>query len=128
MKGTLAALALLGLPGGVFGFEAAPGRIVSAVAMQAAPEDLPRLAPYVEVKRGDPFDPAAVRRSVQLLYATGRFEDVLVEADETADGVALLFHPIPAPLFAAVRVEGDAVLGRGAVRRAARSRPPRSSW
>jgi outer membrane protein insertion porin family len=53
-----------------------------------------------------------VRQSVTHLYSTGRFEDVLVHADTTASGVALVYelkpnHPIDRMVFAgATRMAG----------------------
>jgi len=128
MRRALAVLALLGPAAIVRASEPSPGDVVASVAIDAAPDELPRLAPYVELKRGDAFDPAAVRHSVELLYATGRFEDVIVEAGEATDGVALLFRPVPAPLFAAVRVQGDAILKPGALRRITRLRAGEPLW
>ena len=64
MRRALAVLALLGSAASVYGSEPSPGEIVASVAIDAAPDELPRLAPYVELKRGDAFDPAAVRHSV----------------------------------------------------------------
>lgn len=128
MRRALAVLALLGPAAIVQGSEHPLGKVVASVAIAAAPDELPRLTPYVELKHGDAFDPAAVRHSVELFYATGRFEDVIVEAAEATDGVALLFRPVPAPLFAAVRVEGDVILKPGALRRIARLRAREPLW
>ena len=42
-------------------------------------EDEARLTPFVGLVPGQPLDPEAVRRAVELIFATGRFEDVPVE-------------------------------------------------
>src|SRR5262249_46824428 len=128
MRRALAVLALLGPAALAGASEPSPADVVSSVTIVAPPAELPRLAPYVELKRGDALDPAAIRHSVELLYATGRFEDVVVEASPAADGVALSFRPVPAPLFAAVRLDGDAVLKPGDLRRIARLRLAEPLW
>src|SRR5260370_5609795 len=94
--------------------------------MEAALPD--RLAPYVSLVPGQPLDQAAVRRSVELLYATGEFEDVVVEAETGPGGADVVFHTRPAPLFAAVRVEGDRILSPSALRRLSRLRPGEPLW
>src|SRR5260370_13616105 len=94
--------------------------------MEAALPD--RLAPYVSLVPGLPLDQAAVRRSVELLYATGEFEDVVVEAETGPGGADVVFHTRPAPLFAAVRVEGDRILSPSALRRLSRLRPGEPLW
>ncbi|HSB62413.1 MAG TPA: POTRA domain-containing protein, partial [Vicinamibacteria bacterium] len=73
---------------------AAPGAVtVRSVRIEApAPE---RFAPYVELVPGQPFDPEAVRRAVDLLYATGEFEDVVVEAEGGPEGKDVVFRTRP---------------------------------
>lgn len=83
---------------------------------------------YLTIQAGDILEPAAVRRSVELLFATGHFEDVSVEASHTEKGIDVVFRPIPAPLLRRVRVEGDKVLSAGAVRRFARLRDGEPLW
>jgi outer membrane protein insertion porin family len=105
----------------------APGEAtVRSVRIEAPlPE---RFAPYVSLVPGQPLEQAAVRRSVELLYATGEFEDVVVEAETGPGGADLVFRTRPAPLFAAVRVEGDRVLSPSALRRLSRLRPGEPLW
>src|SRR6266481_3401918 len=64
---------------------AAPGETtVRSVRIEAPlPE---RFAAYVGLVPGQPLDQEAVRRSVELLYATGEFEDVVVEAEAGPGG------------------------------------------
>jgi outer membrane protein assembly factor BamA len=89
-----------------------------------------RLEPVVGLRPGQPLDPEAVRRAVELIYATGRFEDVRVELERTAgqDGVTVVFRPRPAPLLVAIEVEGDRALSPSALRRVARLRPGEALW
>ena len=89
-----------------------------------------RLRAFVALTPGQPLDREAVRRAVELMFATGRFEDVSVELvrDDQGRGVTVVFRPVPAPLLAAVRVEGDLVLTPGALARIARLRPGEPLW
>jgi outer membrane protein insertion porin family len=116
------ALASSSLPAGGAGPDA---RVVSVRidAPHAA-----RLARYVEVRAGDVLDPAALRRDVERLHATGAFEDVVVESQPSAGGVDLVFRPVPAPLLDAIVVAGDRVLGPGDVRRITRLRQGDALW
>jgi outer membrane protein insertion porin family len=108
--------------------DTAADELVRAVRIEA---DHPgQLQPFISLAPGRPLDPEAVRRAVELIYATGRFEDVRVEAlhEPGEEGVTIVFHPLPAPLFAGVRVEGDRVLSAGSLTRIARLRPGEPLW
>jgi outer membrane protein insertion porin family len=91
----------------------------------AAPE---RLLPYVDLVPGQPLDRAAVRRAVELIYATGEFEDVVVEAEAQGDGVDVVFRLRPAPLFVRVAIDGDHVLSTRALGRMTGLRPKELLW
>jgi outer membrane protein assembly complex protein YaeT len=69
-----------------------------------------------------------VRHAVELLFATGRFQDVVVEQTANEQGVALVFRPVPAPLLAGIVVEGDSVLRIEEVRRLSRLRIGEALW
>ena len=98
---------------------AGTGELVRAVRVE---RDQQRLLTFVAVAPGQLLDPEAVRRSVELMFATGRYEDVRVELvrDPARPGVEVVFRPQLAPLLVDVRVEGDRVVSAGAARRAAR--------
>jgi outer membrane protein assembly complex protein YaeT len=104
------------------------GEDVRAVRIEAAESE--RLVRFVDLEPGRPFDLEAVRRTVKLLYATGRFEDVRVEIErgEDEEGVSVVIRPVPAPLLVDVRVEGDRVLRAGTLRRITRLRPGEPLW
>ncbi len=108
----------------------APAAAEFVRAVQIESPDRERLLPFVGLVPGRPLDPEAVRRAVELMFATGRFEDVVVETRrETGQGgVLVVFRPVPAPLLAAVRVEGDRVLEPGAAARLARLRAGDPLW
>jgi len=93
------------------------GEPVAAVNVEAA--DSERLQRYVEIRPGEPYRAETVRHAAELLYATGEFEDVRVDADRTAAGLELTFRPLVAPRLFAFRLEGDRVLPEKTLRRIA---------
>jgi outer membrane protein insertion porin family len=102
--------------------------LVRAVRVEATRQE--GLEAFVGLVPGRPLDREAVRRAVELMFATGRFEDVVVELHrrEGEDGVEVVFRPRPAPLLVAVRVEGDRVLSPGSARSIARLRAGEPLW
>jgi outer membrane protein insertion porin family len=87
-----------------------------------------RLSPYVDIRPGQPFDAEAVRRAVELLHATGEFEDVLVETNNGPEGIDVVFRTRPAPLLAGARVVGDRVLSASTLLKRARLRRGEPLW
>jgi outer membrane protein insertion porin family len=102
--------------------------LVRAVRVEAAPKE--RLETFVDLVPGRPLDREAVRRAVELMFATRRYEDVIVELrrQEGEGGVEVVFRPRPAPLLVAVRVEGDRVLSAASARSLARLRAGEPLW
>ena len=106
-----------------------PDKVVASVRVETPPGyERSNLAAYVDIKPGDSLDPTVVRKSVELLHATGQFEDVVVEATTTAAGVDLVFHPRPAPLLDRILVEGDHVISPGALAQVTRLRKGEALW
>ena len=99
-------------------------------AVRIETEDPERLGRFVSLVPGRPLDPEAVRRTIELMYATGEFEDVRVriEREGSDEGVTVVIRPIPAPLLVEVRVEGDHALSAGAVRKITRLREGEPLW
>ncbi|MBI3932608.1 MAG: BamA/TamA family outer membrane protein [Acidobacteria bacterium] len=122
MTATLLALVLLAAPA-VY-----EGETVASVRLEGEGVDVARYERYVEIPVGQPFRATVVRHVVELLHATGAFEDVVVEAERTPAGVAVVVRPVPAPLLADVRLEGDRILDAGAVRRTARLEDREPLW
>ncbi len=98
--------------------------------MEVEADEAERLRAFVALAPGQPLDREAVRRGVELMFATGRFEDVPVDLvrDERGPGVTVVFRPLLAPLLVAVRVEGDRVLSARALARIARLRRGEPLW
>ncbi len=99
----------------------APRPLVTTVVLHL-PEGMPpaEFRPLVVVQAGQPLDPQAVRRSIELLFATGRFADVVVEAHPEGAGVAVFFECAPVAKVHLVAVTGNKLMTRGDVLAAAR--------
>ena len=96
-----------------------------AIVPEAAAADASR---YLALTPGRPLDPAEVRRTVELLHATGAYEDVIVETADAPGGIALTLRLVAAPLLVGVEVEGDAVLSAAEARQASRLRDHEPLW
>jgi outer membrane protein insertion porin family len=119
------------LAGLVLALAAAPavpleGETVAAVRV-LAPSTL-SLDRYLRVAGGEPYRAAAVSESVSLLFATGLFEDVVVEAERGPAGLTLVFAPRPAPRLKDVALEGDPVVKPGDLRQLAHLREGEPLW
>jgi len=101
---------------------------VTAVHLDVPAAERARLERYVEIVPGDPFDAAAVRHAVELLHATGDFEDVVVEAVSADEGMELTFRPVLAPLLRVIEVEGHPRLPPRRVYEVTRLRAPEPLW
>jgi len=78
---------------------------------------------------GAPCEAEAVREAVELLFATGRYEDVRVAATETESGTALVIRTVPAPLLQDVLLEGrERPLSPARIRSLTRLRAGEALW
>ncbi len=84
------------------------GLTVQSIDFPDRPEsDRQRLRQLIPQKSGEPLDRDRVRESIQALHTSGRFADVRVEAERTADGqVSLAFITSPNYFVGGVNVEG----------------------
>ncbi|NNC07591.1 BamA/TamA family outer membrane protein [Corallococcus exiguus] len=71
------------------------------------------LSGLVTLRKGQALTPGAVRKSVEQLFATGRFADVVAFTQEVPGGVRLVFKLTPLPLLSHVSVRGNQVLTSG---------------
>jgi outer membrane protein insertion porin family len=127
---TLGALALICAAVPVFGWQAAlpaqehPSPVTQPVGTIASYQGLViqdirfpqvtgsdgRYRDTLALKAGDSLTRDGVRESIQKLHDTGRFADISVEADKTADGHVLLsFVTVPNYFIGDVRVEGTPI-------------------
>lgn len=103
---------------------AAPAPMVAAVELRLPSGSEPSLlkdAPeLVAVRKGQRLGPRAVRRSLERLFATGRFSDVVVRAVDGPDGVTVVFELTPTRRIVFVRFSGNRVLQTAQLQEAAR--------
>nr|WP_246357416.1 POTRA domain-containing protein [Pyxidicoccus fallax] len=71
------------------------------------------LSDLVVLRKGQTLSPGAVRRSVERLWATGRFTDVVARTVEVPGGVRLVFQLTPVARLARLRFEGNQELTEG---------------
>jgi outer membrane protein assembly factor BamA len=86
-----------------------PEAKVQRVTLDLPKATAARVKRYVTIREGEPWDAAAVRRTVELLFATGEFADVPVDVVDGPSGLEITIRPRPSPRLLAVKVEGDAV-------------------
>jgi outer membrane protein insertion porin family len=106
----LAARAVLAgppVPGEAF---SAPPNVVAVELVLPEGSDTQGLAGLVEVRRGQVLSPRAVRQSVEGLWNTGRFTDVVARTVEVPGGVRLVFHLTPVQRLTRLVIEGNVVL------------------
>jgi outer membrane protein assembly factor BamA len=100
--------------GGAFAQPEDAGPAVVAVELHLpGGADAEGLSALVTVRKGQALSPGAVRRSVERLWATGRFTDVVARAVEVRGGVRLVFQLTPVARLARLRFEGNRVLSEG---------------
>jgi outer membrane protein assembly factor BamA len=68
------------------------------------------LSELVAVRKGQALSARAVRRSVERLWASGRFSDVVVRAVDVPGGVRVVFELTPMHPILRLSVEGNVVL------------------
>jgi outer membrane protein assembly complex protein YaeT len=100
------------------------GRVISDVRILLEGREAadPVLLDFVETRRGQPLAMSAVRESIAHLFSLGRFEDVQVEASDSADGVELTYNLVPLHAVADVDYEGNLGLSEGLLQRTIRDR------
>ena len=93
--------------------ELPPRPIVTSVVLKlpvgAAPAEF---RPLVVIQPGHPLDPQSVRRSIELLFSTGKFADVVVRAHPDTGGIVVEVECTPVAKLYQVVVSGNTVLSR----------------
>lgn len=89
---------------------------------------LDRVSQLVTVRRGQPLSRRGVARSIESLFATGRFADVEVLGVDGPDGVGLVFNLVPRQNVGTVFVEGMLQLTRDEVKSATGLEPGSEYW
>ncbi|MFY0570633.1 POTRA domain-containing protein [Archangium lansingense] len=80
-----------------------------------ADEDLAGLVELVAVRKGQALSARAVRRSVERLWASGRFSDVVVRTVDVPEGVRVVFELTSMRKIRRIDVEGNVVLSDAAL-------------
>jgi outer membrane protein insertion porin family len=70
------------------------------------PADLARVQP---LKKGQPLRSADVAHAIDGLFATGRFDDIIVEAESSGEGVIVRFVTQNARFLGGITVEGKVI-------------------
>ncbi len=98
------------------------GPTVVAVALHLpADEDSAGLVELVAVRKGQALSARAVRRSVERLWNSGRFSDIVVRTVEEPEGVRVVFELTPMRKIRRIDVEGNVVLSDEALLSALRT-------
>ena len=103
----------------------AVGGPVVSLTVEGAATDVSR---YLAIATGRPLDPAQVRLTVELLHATGAYEDVMVEEEDAPGGSAVTVRLVPAPSMTEVVVEGDSIVSADDIRDIARLPRGEALW
>lgn len=84
------------------------GRKIAGIYLEPRDQPLTRdqIGLSLGIRPGDVFDEILLTRAVQRLFATGRYRDIVVDAEPEGDGVTLTFKTVPAFFTSGVRVLG----------------------
>jgi outer membrane protein assembly factor BamA len=97
------------------------GKTVAQVELRLPPgADAQGLAALVETHPGQRLTLHNVRRTLERLFATGRFSDVVARATPLGEGVALSFELTPIQRVTRLGVEGNHILSESQITAAAR--------
>lgn len=85
------------------------GRPIVAVRIEieGRPTSDATLEDLVETRVGEPLSMAAVRESISHLFSLGRFQDVQVDATDSAGGVQIVYNLIPVHPLHSVAFRGN---------------------
>ncbi len=84
------------------------GQKILEISFDPAFQPLPyhQLLSLLPFKTGDVLMPGAIRTAIERLYDSGRYEDIIVDAEARGDGVALRFRTEGSWFIGRVRVNG----------------------
>ncbi|MEJ5367809.1 MAG: POTRA domain-containing protein [Bryobacteraceae bacterium] len=95
-------MALVVCLAGALGAQIAPGRLygkrISEILFEPARQPLTRdqIGLALQIRPGDVLEETSLSRAISRLWATGRFSDIAVRAEEKDGGVELVFETKPA--------------------------------
>jgi len=84
------------------------GLIISRIGFDPEVQPIPdgELRAILPLREGGAYDSLAVRRSIELLYRTGRYRDIVVHAERTENSVSLRFVTTGGFFLGRVTVDG----------------------
>ena len=86
----------------------APELKIAAIEIRGAKRiEVPVIAGRLTLKAGDRYTPDYVRGQVKILYDTGFFEDVQVETESIAEGMAVIFVVQEKPFITEIVFDGN---------------------
>jgi outer membrane protein assembly complex protein YaeT len=102
---SLAAFARLAGPAAPEDWE---GKKITAVFFEPRDQPLTRdqIGLALRLRPGDLFDSRLLQQSIERLFATGRYDDIRVEAEADGTGARLTFYTVPGFFFGRIAVEG----------------------
>ncbi len=85
------------------------GLTVARIAFEPAiqPLERPLLDTLIPLRTGQPFHVSGAREAIGKLYATGRYADIQIDAENASAGVYLTFRTTASWFFGHVEVQGD---------------------
>ncbi|MFO0594168.1 MAG: POTRA domain-containing protein [Myxococcaceae bacterium] len=109
-----------------------PGTPIASVEVRvpagADPRLLDRVQSLIVVRKGQPFSRRAVGRSIENLYATGKFSDIAALAQDAEGGVAIIFDATPRQSIGSVFVEGAHEVSRDDIIATTKLEPGLEYW
>ncbi|HEY6262634.1 MAG TPA: outer membrane protein assembly factor BamA [Nitrospiraceae bacterium] len=98
------------LPALTVAAEQAGGKVTALEVRGNKRIELPAIVGRLTLKPGDPYTPENVRGQIKILYEMGFFEDVQVETEMRAGGVALSFLVREKPFITEIVFDGNQAL------------------
>lgn len=110
----------------LFGVEDLSGRLVSelrkfSVIAKVEVRGTESLDPDVvllriNTRQGDPIDPAALDRELKKIWELGYFSDIVLELEQTPDGINLIYNVKEKPRLARIVIENNDALSASDIR------------
>ena len=98
----------------------APSGTITAVQIQGNVRSEPEtIRSYLQLKEGQPYDPAAADRSLKALFSTGMFSDVVIDMQ----GSTLVVKVTENPILNRVAFEGNKKIDDDKLRDEVQSKP-----
>jgi outer membrane protein insertion porin family len=98
------------LPVGAMAAEQAGVKVTAIEVRGNKRIELPAIAGRLTLKPGDPYTAENVRGQIKILYETGYFEEVQVETESGAEGMALTFLVREKPFITEIVFDGNKAL------------------